>query len=469
MPNITSAPTLQKHSKRLTLQLSSLFLTGILAGCNVAPKLATIDKIPELMEAFDVHGLAVTAVARDKIIVSEGFGVTADGNTYSSNSTCGLFSATKVLASITYARLEQDKRISLRAPLEHYITDAPEPWKTIPFYRLLNHTSGIPMVVNRPDFSELASNPKSGNEDVYRMVKDAPLDYQPGQYSRYRQSGYAVGEMILATKLEQSFDALVDQYITAPAGMTNTKHPSQRDQTQPALLMSAGGYETTANDMARLFLGINNGSVIEAKSWESLLLNNEYRFDNYSLGTIIENRNGVLTLGHRGGGARANIRYAPDEKVGVMVCTDDTQNNELAISLAQMLLHEIITGDVPTTPLLVALAGHQTMTAEEVIAAYTVAMRQTGRYDLSESERLLNTIGYAFLAREQAQDAIAVFALNTELFPTSPNAYDSLGEAMLAAGDTAAALLNYRKVLTLEPGNVNASTMIEKIETLQNP
>lgn len=435
-----------------------------LCGGSVASELTTVKQIPSLMESFQVDGLAVTAVSGDRVLVAKGFGKTSNGDPYTSSSSCGLYSATKVLASLTYANLARAGRLDLDAPLGDLLEDVPANWSDIPFYRLLNHTSGITMVVNKPAFGDLLSDPDASNESIYRVVKDAPLDYQPGEFSRYRQSGYAVGEWILSQRLGEGFDALVRRYVTDPAGMTKTTHPALTDASQPRLILSAGGYQTTADDMARLFLGINSGSVIGAEYWKTLLLDERYVFSNYSLGNITERRNDVLTLGHRGGGARANIRYAPDQKIGVMVCTDDTQNNELTITLARMLIEEIDTGKAPKTPLLVALADYESASGAEVVANFRAAARQGERFDLSESEVLLNTIGYALTERDDMSDAIVVFSLNVELFPASPNTHDSLGEALLASGDAAAALAQYRRVLALDPGNAHATVMIEKIK-----
>ncbi|WP_262694740.1 serine hydrolase [Kordiimonas aquimaris] len=448
-----AANSIQRSGQALIM--SALMTTGVFSD---QLELTTVERIPALMNAFEVDGLAVTAVLEDKILFSNGYGVTADGEEYASSTQCGLYSATKVLASLTYANLSKDGRIDLDGPLGGYIEDAPVKWETIPFFRLLNHTSGITMAVNKESFGAIASDPASRNEDIYRMVKDLPFDYQPGAHSRYRQSGYAVAEMILQDNLDESFSDLVDQYIIEPAGMTNTQHPGQ-----PSFLHSAGGYETTADDMARLFLSINNGTIITPSEWKALLLDEKYLFDDYSLGNIREERGGILTLGHSGGGARANIRYAPDQKVGVMVCTDDTKNNALAISLARMLIDEIISGEAPLTPIRVALSDYQNKTGAETVAAYKAAAGEDGRYDLSGSEALLNRIGYSLLGLERMKDALAVLSLAAEVFPQSPNAHDSLGEALLASGDRDGALVEYRKVLSLDPDNANASVMAKKI------
>lgn len=319
------------------------------------------------------------------------------------------------------------------------------------------------MVVNKDGFGALVSNPASSNRDVYQMVSEAPLDYQPGEYSRYRQSGYAIAEMVMEERLGESFDVLAARYVTGPAGMANTQHASARLDSEPAFLMSAGGFQTTADDMAKMFLNINNSVILTPGDWKAMLTDERYRFDDYSLGALIEERDGVLTVGHSGGGARANIRYAPDAKIGVMICTDERQNGGLAIQLARMLVHEIAFGEEPALPMMVALSGYRDMSAARVVAAYHSAAAEGDRYDLSGAEPLLNAIGYFYVAEERLDDAIEVFTLNSEAFPQSPNVHDSLGEALLMNGDREGALEQYRQVLTLAPDNENAAQMVARI------
>ena len=50
------------------------------------------------------------------------------------------------------------------------------------------------MVVTKDEFGPLSADPEATNTDVYALVRDEPLDYQPGEFSRYRQSGYAVAD-----------------------------------------------------------------------------------------------------------------------------------------------------------------------------------------------------------------------------------------------------------------------------------
>jgi CubicO group peptidase (beta-lactamase class C family) len=84
--------------------------------------------------------------------------------------------------------------------------------------------------------------------------------------------------------------------------------------------------------------------------------------------------------------------------------------------------------------------------------------------ELDVEERRLNEIGYELLAEPDRLDAaIAVFQLNTELFPASSNTWDSLGEAYMEAGQTELAITNYEKSLALDPSNSNAVAMLERL------
>jgi enterochelin esterase family protein len=81
-------------------------------------------------------------------------------------------------------------------------------------------------------------------------------------------------------------------------------------------------------------------------------------------------------------------------------------------------------------------------------------------------EPTVNAAGYVLLGVERAKDAIPIFALNTERFPKSGNAHDSLGEAYYVAGDRKNALASYKRSLALDPKNTNAKKMIAFLNQL---
>jgi tetratricopeptide (TPR) repeat protein len=81
----------------------------------------------------------------------------------------------------------------------------------------------------------------------------------------------------------------------------------------------------------------------------------------------------------------------------------------------------------------------------------------------SDIESYLNIIGYELLFSENIKDAIEVFMLNTNLFPNSPNTFDSLAEAYMVNGQKELAIKYYKKCLELDPNQTNAKIMVKKL------
>jgi hypothetical protein len=86
----------------------------------------------------------------------------------------------------------------------------------------------------------------------------------------------------------------------------------------------------------------------------------------------------------------------------------------------------------------------------------------SNKYANVETE--LNNLGYELLGSHRINDAIGIFQLNVDAYPGSPNVYDSLGEAYMAAGQNELAITSYQKSLELNPKNANARAMIARIE-----
>ena len=105
----------------------------------------------------------------------------------------------------------------------------------------------------------------------------------------------------------------------------------------------------------------------------------------------------------------------------------------------------------------------------EAAAARYARLREVAidRYDFGERE--LNTLGYQLLNRKRMAEALTIFRLNLDAFPTSDNAYDSYAEALAANGETAQAVENCRQALQLNPGNINIREMLLRLTGGQSP
>jgi CubicO group peptidase (beta-lactamase class C family) len=119
----------------------------------------------------------------------------------------------------------------------------------------------------------------------------------------------------------------------------------------------------------------------------------------------------------------------------------------------------IVESDV--TPLQLLLAGK----VGAALAGYRNLKKMDGS-DPAVAELWLNGLGYELVQRAPDK-ALPIFQLNAELYPESPNTWDSLAEAFLGAGKRDEALRCYRKVLELLPKDTQLPPEI-KAMLLQN-
>jgi tetratricopeptide (TPR) repeat protein len=72
-------------------------------------------------------------------------------------------------------------------------------------------------------------------------------------------------------------------------------------------------------------------------------------------------------------------------------------------------------------------------------------------YNFFNFEVEFNQVGYKFIEDKLFEEALFIFKMNTELFPESANAWDSLAEAYWKSGDTTKAVELYNKAIALDP------------------
>jgi CubicO group peptidase (beta-lactamase class C family) len=114
-----------------------------------------------------------------------------------------------------------------------------------------------------------------------------------------------------------------------------------------------------------------------------------------------------------------------------------------------------------TTPLQLLLAGK----TEAAVNGYRQLWKEDAKNPALEELRL-NDVAYDVQKRSPAQ-ALVIFQLNAELYPDSPNTWDSLAEAYLSLGKRDEALRCYRKVLETAPKDAHLPADV-KTMLLQN-
>jgi len=111
--------------------------------------------------------------------------------------------------------------------------------------------------------------------------------------------------------------------------------------------------------------------------------------------------------------------------------------------------------------------SYRDVKSKEHLIQHFKSLSQRLSWDFDPPENLVNQLGYRMLrSRNESEKskALEYFILNTENFPNSYNAFDSLGEAYETLGDKNNAINNYKKSLELNPNNEHARMQIKHLE-----
>ncbi|NND52235.1 MAG: tetratricopeptide repeat protein [Saprospiraceae bacterium] len=90
------------------------------------------------------------------------------------------------------------------------------------------------------------------------------------------------------------------------------------------------------------------------------------------------------------------------------------------------------------------------------------------KYKFFNFEAEFNKAGYQLLGSGQTQEAIFVFQMVTQYFPDSANAWDSLAEGYLKAGDKEKATEYYSKAIKMDPNGPTGKNAREMLRTMVN-
>ncbi|WP_221444688.1 serine hydrolase domain-containing protein [Caulobacter sp. YL-Caulobacter] len=423
-----------------------------------------------------IPGLQIAVVKDGKIVMSRAYGVAdlAKQTPATPNTVFTINSITKAFTGVAAMREVEAGRLDLSKPIGSYVADLPEAWRGIEVRRLLSHNSGL------PDFDD-----SEGDADAAWTVTLAkPIRFQPGQRFDYNQTNYALVQMAINGLRQRPRDATLAAEQFAIAGMTHSGFGDTRDkdpnrvtsygyrQDAPddpkirteifsPLHRAAAGMNSTATDMARFLIALQDDKLLKpatrATMWTPVAFNSGKK-GQWGMGWLVLDRPDRRVVGMTGGSRSAMYLY-PDDKVGVVILTN------LAGSTPEDLVDEIAQGFIPGMTLSGVPALRAALTGQESgDPAAVVAKFRAANPGFKPDEHELNDWGYRLMGFGKPRSGLAVLKLTAELYPTSGNAFDSLGEAYATNGDKPAAIAAYKKSLALDPANKNAVSWLEKLE-----
>lgn len=103
----------------------------------------------------------------------------------------------------------------------------------------------------------------------------------------------------------------------------------------------------------------------------------------------------------------------------------------------------------------------KTSSIEKTINYIKIEFKKGEQSHVNTSENEINTLGYKIMEDGKTEEALKIFKLNTELYPSNWNTFDSYGECLLKLNRKDEGIMAYKKSLVLNPNNENAKNILE--------
>lgn len=297
------------------------------AQLTFAQDLAELDTyVAQEMSKRNIPGLSLAILQNGKLIHKNSYGnsVVEHQVPAKDHTVYALASLTKQFIAAGILLLEQEGRLDLNAPIEHYLDSLPKKWQKLNLRQLLTHTSGLaPM---ETEWKSLKANgwPKHVTRKMLwdSAIKDSLLNL-PGEQFAYHNMGYSLAVFIIEAITKEDHRIFFKEKIFLPLRMENTFFEDQSKVTpnqaegytlkdgQLAKIWRVGqedigvgdGLYSTLDDMIKWINALNQHTLLSTpqqdKMFAKTILNNGDRF-HYGLGWWLPQRNGIPYQYHNG-------------------------------------------------------------------------------------------------------------------------------------------------------------------------
>lgn len=454
-------------------------------------------KLDEVMAAYHIPGLSIAIISNYKIIFSKGYGVVTPGSSRPVTPTT-LFQAASVSKPVTAmaSMALVDKHVlMLDEDVNHFLTTWKVPSNTfteqhpVTLRELISHRAGVNVHgfagYNRnqslPTLIQILDGVKPANNPPIRVTA------VPGEQESYSGGGIVIEQLLLTDVTHKPFSAIMDDLVLHKLGMINStftqplasewrsKAASGTNSNGKAVPnqwfvypeQGPAGLWTTATNLARFAIGLAracNGTprAILSQPLAKAMVTpfNDGGAQCFHLDPI---NKGLFSHNGQNEGFESLLVMNWKTGNGLVLLANSDNGEYLWDILLQGVSKEFGWNyhfdQKPKEWLLMAqIAGVDAM------LKYFNTQKATGLSENEAGEGDLNQMGYFYLSDGQVSKALSIFKDMVQLYPTSANAYDSLGEAYMAAGEKGAAKESYSKSLALNPQNDNAREKILQLE-----
>lgn len=363
------------------MTLYTTFTTCLIAFLIALPSRA--DSLTEQIDtvvntyAQDKQFMGTVLVARDKdIVINKAYGF-ANLEWNIANDTHTKFrlgSLTKQFTAASILLLEQQGKLRTDDLVKKYWSDIPSAWNNIKIIHLLTHTSGITNFLDVAEFAQVERLPGSSKQTL-SLVRDKPLEFQPGDKKAYSNTGYIVLGELIELISGKAYSDFVQDNIFTPLNMTNSGYDtferilphratgysqSENGLTNASYIdmatpFSAGGLYSSSEDLLKWERALFEGNFLAESSLHKMVT--DYR-ESAGMGLFITGNKQIKTvtklekakrgslrkiykIDHAGGipGFGTTMSYYPGKKITIIVLSniDNGKQMEIAKKLEDLM------------------------------------------------------------------------------------------------------------------------------------
>jgi len=335
------------------------------AGFAGPTRRRTIERSRKLLaDVLELYpGTTVAVGIDDRVVWSAGFGYSNVRRQVpvSSATQFRIDQVSEALTATALVRLADEGRLDLDAPIQKYVPAYPEKQHPVTTRQVAAHLGGIPALPAERLRALHCAHP----DEAIRSFAALPLSRIPGTRYLHSTPGYVLLSAVVAAACGQDFVSCLQEKVFRPAAMTSTalddpRAPAPRMAVPyvrgwlsmlaeaPAVDNScewgAGGFVSTAEDLARFGLALLRGDLVKRESLPLLLTPQKTSTGEgtghglgWQVGVDHAGRRRMVQSGRTTGG-RSVVVLVPDSKLAVAVLAnvDGEHLDDHALKIAEL-------------------------------------------------------------------------------------------------------------------------------------
>lgn len=342
-----------------------LAMTAPLVAADYAPEIPAFETaVRAEMAAWELGGIAVAWIDGSSTVHEAGFGEAKADSVFRAGSVSKLFNAVAVMQQVEKGKLDLDAPLpAARMPVN------PFDEKPLSLRHLLCHRSGLQRESSVGGYFD-DSEPTL--EATVASLKGSALVSPPDTENRYSNIGPSVAGLFAAESAGSSFTTLANEGILKPLGMTRSGW--LKEEVPPVIpshlrvadgkgdfnristplfdlgTIPAGNLYATAGDLARFVAMLAadgdspGGRILKPATLREMWKPQLDPKGSFGIAFSLGEWRGRKTVGHGGAvyGHSTALVYLPEEKIGVVVMSNDDIVNGRTQRLANLALSHML-------------------------------------------------------------------------------------------------------------------------------